>query len=68
MPVMDGVSFHAELERLHPQMARRLVFVSGDVVSPDKREFLERIGAPSITKPFALADVRRAVREIFRRA
>ncbi|MET0850108.1 MAG: response regulator [Candidatus Rokuibacteriota bacterium] len=46
MPVMDGVSFHAEIERLHPQMARRLVFVSGDVVSPDKRELLERIGAP----------------------
>ena len=68
MPVMDGVSFHAELERLHPQMARRLVFVSGDVVSPEKRDFLERIGVPSITKPFALADVRRAVREILRRA
>jgi two-component system NtrC family sensor kinase len=64
MPVLDGPGFFQELERRHPEMRQRVVFVTGDVLNPDKREFLERTGAPTITKPFNLDDVRRVVRGI----
>jgi two-component system NtrC family sensor kinase len=64
MPVLDGTAFFAELERRHPEMCTRLVFVTGDVLNPEKRAFLERTGVPAIAKPFTVDEVRRTVREM----
>ncbi len=61
MPNLDGVGFYWELERRFPALCRRLVFLTGDVLDRDKREFLESIPVPSLTKPFDVADVRRLV-------
>ena len=66
MPVLDGQGFYLELERRHPQLRGRVAFVSGDVLGPDKREFLERTGAPMVEKPFDLDEVRRVVRGLLR--
>jgi signal transduction histidine kinase len=62
MPVLDGVDFYHELERRFPALLRRIVFVTGDVLDVEKQRFLESIGAPIVTKPFDLGDVRRVVR------
>ena len=64
MPVLDGEGFYAELERRHPTLCRRIIFVTGDVLSGDKRAFLERTGAPFIAKPCSVDDVRRALRDV----
>jgi hypothetical protein len=39
----------------------RIVFVTGDILSREKREFLERTGAPHVLKPFDLREVRQLV-------
>jgi len=39
----------------------RIVFVIGDILSREKREFLERTGAPHVLKPFDLREVRQLV-------
>jgi signal transduction histidine kinase len=64
MPVLDGQGFFQELERRHPELRRRVAFVTGDVLSVDKRAFVERIGAPTLAKPFNLDDIRRVVQRL----
>jgi CheY-like chemotaxis protein len=64
MPVMDGEAFFAELVRRDPTFRRRVIFLTGDVLSREKRAFLERTGAPFLTKPCDLGDVRRLVQRV----
>ena len=61
MPILDGERFYAEIEQRFPRLRHRIVFVTGDILSREKREFLERTGAPHILKPFALREVRQVV-------
>jgi signal transduction histidine kinase len=67
MPLLDGESFYEELERKHPRLARRILFLTGDVLSREKREFLVHTGAPFLAKPFDLDEVRRLVHRILAR-
>jgi CheY-like chemotaxis protein len=64
MPAMDAEIFHAELVRRFPALRARVIFITGDVLSREKREFLDRTGAPFLTKPFAIDDVRRALHRL----
>ena len=61
MPVMDGEGFYGELVQRFPALRQRIVFLSGDVLSREKRAFLESTGAPVIAKPCDLDEVRRAL-------
>ena len=61
MPVMDGEGFFGEVTRRFPALSRRIVFLTGDVLSREKRIFLEATGAPVLTKPCDLDEVRRVV-------
>ncbi len=62
MPTLDGPGLYRELERRDPRQARRIIFLTGDTLSPEIRAFLEQVAAPTVTKPFALAEIRRALR------
>src|SRR5207247_1930979 len=64
MPVLDGEAFYAELERRFPALCRRFIFLTGDVLNSDRRAFLARIGAPFLTKPCDLDEVRRLIRRV----
>ncbi len=66
MPELDGPGLYRELERHHPHLVRRFVFLTGDTLNPETREFLERTGAPSLTKPFDAEEVRRAIERVTR--
>jgi CheY-like chemotaxis protein len=63
MPVMDGIELYRELERRFPELQRRIVFVTGDVLDAEKQRFLESTGMPILTKPFDLSEVRRVIRQ-----
>jgi len=64
MPVLDGVGFYREIERRHPELHGRVAFMTGDTLSAEKREFLDRTGAPSLMKPFSLDEVQRVVQRL----
>lgn len=57
MPGMNGMEFHAQVKRRWPAMARRFVFITGDVMDVDVRAFLESCGAPHLPKPFGLQEL-----------
>ena len=64
MPAMDGETFYDELQRTFPRLRDRIIFLTGDVLSREKREFLERTGAPYLTKPCDLEEIRRTVQRV----
>ena len=64
MPVLDGEHFFEELERRFPAMVHRIIFLTGDALSREKRAFLERTGAPFLTKPCDLGEVRRLAHQV----
>jgi signal transduction histidine kinase len=67
MPELDGPGLYREIERRYPRLARRVVFLTGDTLSANIREYLEKIGRPSLSKPFAVEEVRRAVQSALER-
>jgi two-component system NtrC family sensor kinase len=63
MPKVDGMTFFAEVSKSMPNVAKRLVFVTGDVAGSDAERFLEDSGCRWIAKPFRLRDLVRVARE-----
>jgi CheY-like chemotaxis protein len=64
MPRLDGPAFYRELATNDPAMARRVVFVTGDVAGTDAERFLEEAGCRWLAKPFRLKDLLRVAREM----
>ena len=64
MPRLDGSQLYRELELTRPEMARRIMFVTGDVAGTDAERFLEESGCRWLAKPFRLKDLLRAAREM----
>jgi len=66
MPVLDGEHFYRELERRLPaHRGPRVIFLTGDILSRDRQDFLEGTGAPFVAKPFDLEQLRRLVHRVF---
>jgi len=63
MPRLDGKAFYRALEDAAPELARRVIFVTGEVAGTDADEFLEETGCRWLAKPFRLGDLLRTVRE-----
>lgn len=61
MPEMDGRALYREIERRWPNLASRVVFVTGDTLTSTLRDFAAECGCPVIEKPFPASEVRRAV-------
>ena len=57
MPGMDGQEFYRRAVAEHPELAHRIVFLTGDTVGNGAREFLEATACPHLTKPYALQTV-----------
>jgi two-component system NtrC family sensor kinase len=63
MPRVDGKMVYRAIAAATPALARRVIFVTGDVAGTDAERFLEETGCVWLAKPFRLADLLRAVRE-----
>jgi PAS domain S-box-containing protein len=57
MPDMDGASLWRAVAKSHPSLARNMLFVTGDTLSPDAREFLRSSRCPALDKPFSKSDL-----------
>lgn len=67
MPGLDGPSLFNRLRDENPGLARRIVFVTGDMLSADIAEFVRNSGQPCLEKPFSPNDLRQAIRQIIDR-
>jgi two-component system NtrC family sensor kinase len=64
MPKIDGIRFYQKLVPDSPALARRVIFVTGDVAGTDAETFLQESGCRWLAKPFRLGDLLRAAREV----
>jgi signal transduction histidine kinase/CheY-like chemotaxis protein len=51
MPIMTGMAFHAAMLEHAPELAQRIVFVTGGIFTPEAEEFLARIPNFRLAKP-----------------
>jgi CheY-like chemotaxis protein len=64
MPRVDGPTFYRAIAASSPALARRVIFVTGDVAGTETERFLEETGCRWLPKPFRLSDLLRTVREV----
>jgi PAS domain S-box-containing protein len=63
MPEMTGAELHAHLSREAPELAERMIFVTGGAFTEAMQRFLHEVANPMVDKPFDLARLRHLIRE-----
>jgi PAS domain S-box-containing protein len=61
MPETTGTQLYQEVTRTHPELASRVVFLTGGAFTGEVLRFLESTAVPQIDKPFEPADLKRLV-------
>jgi PAS domain S-box-containing protein len=67
MPHMDGRAFFRALANSDSPLQHRLIFVTGDTLSPHTLEFLESSGLPYLAKPFLVEELKQVVQQAIAR-
>jgi len=64
-PRMNGIELYRQLEIKCPEVAKKFIFTTGDMLSGTVKTFLESTGRPFLTKPFTPEDLRAIVNTFF---
>jgi PAS domain S-box-containing protein len=62
MPGMTGMEVHEQLDRIAPEQANRMIFMTGGTFTAAATEFLARVPNPCLSKPISMRTLRDAVR------
>lgn len=65
MPLMDGKAFYSTVRQRFPDLAKRIVFVTGDVANPETLSFLKESGNLHLQKPFTIQEVKNLLDRFF---
>ncbi len=63
MPNLDGRAFYKALADAGNPLQHRLIFVTGDTMSPRTLDFLESSGVPYLAKPFLVEELKQIVQQ-----
>ena len=64
MPGLSGPQVYGRLRVTEPATAERMILVTGDVANENTRRFFEAERRPFVAKPFAIRELREAVRAV----
>ncbi|HEX3799356.1 MAG TPA: ATP-binding protein [Verrucomicrobiae bacterium] len=64
MPGLNGQQVYERLQESNPEMSRRLIFITGDMVNKNTQEFLQSRDKICLTKPFTLVEFRSAISRV----
>jgi PAS domain S-box-containing protein len=64
LPGMSGSQLYAHIREIGLSLAKRVVFITGDVMGADTEAFLTKAGAPFITKPFEVGQLKAEIRSL----
>ncbi len=56
MPGMGGIRFYEHILDVSPDLAKRVYFMTGDVINQTFQEFLRKHGKTCLSKPFSIND------------
>jgi DNA-binding response OmpR family regulator len=66
-PVMNGKQLYQSIVERHSDLARGVIFTTGDVLGGDTKSFLEQSGRLFLPKPFTPDELKTIVREALKR-
>lgn len=61
---VSGMELHEWLQGARPEVAARMIFMTGGAYTVEARTFLDRVPNPRVEKPFRLEDLQALVRDI----
>jgi PAS domain S-box-containing protein len=61
LPGMSGIELYQRIEDIAPALARRVMFITGDIMEGTTRAFLEKTGSPYITKPLDIEVLKKTI-------
>jgi len=61
---VNGADVHDWLAKNRPALARRMLFVTGDIVNEETVEILNKTGVPYIEKPFRVRELIETVQKV----
>jgi len=64
MPEMNGQEFYRAAIALRPELAQRIIFLTGDLLNEETQQFLKSTGARYLTKPFQLAKIQQSINDV----
>ena len=64
LPGMSGIEVYKSIQKIAQSLARRVVFITGDVMGGDTNDFISRTKAPYITKPFDIEQLKKNINRI----
>ena len=64
MPGMSGSELFHLIEASDQQVAKKVIFITGDAINSDTRDLLEMAPNPTVLKPFNLDDIHRKVLQV----
>lgn len=68
MPGISGTELYDWLRAHRPELLSRLIVATGDAVSPEAAEFVQRTACPVLQKPFELSELRALVERVTKAA
>lgn len=67
MPGMSGFDLLSVIRTHDPDLAERLIFITGDTLNPTTREMLEQSGNLCLPKPFSISQLEAVLQQILKR-
>ena len=67
MPGIGGQELFQLVKKRKPELAKRIIFTTGDTVSDSTRVFLENTTTPHLSKPFKIEDLEQVIEEVLQR-
>jgi len=61
---ISGTELYKSIQKIAQSLARRVVFITGDVMGVDTRDFLSKAKVPYITKPFDIKQLKGDINRI----
>jgi len=62
MPGMNGIEFYNHMKVIDPSLQKKVVCITGDVISSKNKIFLDKAKIPCVVKPFSINELMRQVK------
>ncbi len=64
LPQIDGTELYLWLEAKHPELLKKVIFTTGDVMNRDTLDFLKKNKAPVLEKPFSPDELKSIIKQV----
>ena len=68
MPNLPGDMFYVAVERVRPKLAKRFIFITGHQNNPKISEFVKKVRALTLFKPFEMHLLNETIQDALRKA